>query len=79
VPTFLELTHISKRFGGVQALADVDLTLESGEVHCLVGENGSGKSTLMNSTLQPGARALAAGMALVVRMAPRDEHTRCTH
>jgi len=55
VPTFLELTHISKRFGGVQALADVDLTLESGEVHCLVGENGSGKSTLIKiiSGVQP--------------------------
>jgi len=32
--SFLELTNISKRFGGVQALADVSLTLEAGEVHC---------------------------------------------
>ncbi|NBR12690.1 MAG: ABC transporter ATP-binding protein, partial [Alphaproteobacteria bacterium] len=38
--TFLDLKNISKRFGGVQALSDVDLTLEAGEVHCLVGENG---------------------------------------
>jgi simple sugar transport system ATP-binding protein len=44
---FLELSSISKRFGGVHALRDVDLTLEVGEVHCLVGENGSGKSTLI--------------------------------
>lgn len=44
---FLELSHISKRFGGVQALADVDLTIERGAIHCLVGENGSGKSTLL--------------------------------
>ena len=53
--TFLELKNISKRFGGVQALTDVDLTLEAGEVHCLVGENGSGKSTLIKiiSGVQP--------------------------
>ena len=45
--TFLELSGISKRFGGVHALRDVNLTLEVGEVHCIVGENGSGKSTLI--------------------------------
>jgi simple sugar transport system ATP-binding protein len=44
---FLELRSISKHFGGVIALRDVDLTLRASEVHCLVGENGSGKSTLI--------------------------------
>jgi simple sugar transport system ATP-binding protein len=44
---FLEVRHISKRFGGVQALRDVSLTLGRGEIHCLAGENGSGKSTLI--------------------------------
>ncbi len=41
----LETKNISKSFGGIQALRNVDLNLACGEVHCLVGENGAGKST----------------------------------
>src|ERR1700722_11773117 len=44
---FLQLFNISKAFGGVQALLNVDLMLDAGEGHCIVGENGSGKSTLI--------------------------------
>lgn len=43
-PPLLELTDISKTFGGVTALRGVDLTLNAGEIHGLVGENGAGKA-----------------------------------
>src|ERR1700742_2471394 len=43
----LEMRSVSKSFAGVQALRDVSLIVEPGEIHALVGENGAGKSTLM--------------------------------
>ena len=43
----LEARRISKYFPGVQALNNIDITLEAGQVHCIVGENGAGKSTLI--------------------------------
>jgi ribose transport system ATP-binding protein len=44
----LTLTEISKHFPGVQALQEVSLTVQPGEIHGLIGENGAGKSTLVN-------------------------------
>ena len=63
---FLDVHSISKHFGGVVALRDVDLSLRAGEVHCLVGENGSGKSTLIKIISgvlhpEPGGRIVIEG------------------
>ncbi len=55
----LQMSGISKRFGGTQALCSVDLSAEGGEVHAIVGENGAGKSTL--SRILTGAVQSDAG------------------
>jgi rhamnose transport system ATP-binding protein len=47
VAPVIELRGISKRFGQVEVLSNVDLSLEPGHVHSLAGENGAGKSTLV--------------------------------
>ncbi len=44
----LEVHGITKHFPGVLANDDISLTLEKGQIHCMLGENGAGKTTLMN-------------------------------
>jgi len=43
----IELCQIAKNFGRVQALQDVDMRIQAGSIHGIIGENGAGKSTLM--------------------------------
>ncbi|BCB20622.1 ABC transporter ATP-binding protein [Bosea sp. ANAM02] len=47
VPPRLALAHVSKSFPGVKANEDISLSVQSGEIHALLGENGAGKSTLV--------------------------------
>lgn len=56
----LSLSNISKRFPGVQALNDVSLEFEAGEIHAVLGENGSGKSTLLG--IASGVQAADTGV-----------------
>lgn len=44
----LEVKDVNKRFGGLKALSDVNLSVEEGTVHAIIGPNGAGKSTLLN-------------------------------
>lgn len=63
----LQIAGAAKRFGGVHALIDANLTLYAGEIHALLGENGAGKSTLLKSLA--GVHQLDAGS---IRLFGRD-------
>src|SRR3984957_18755994 len=62
LPTFA-MRKIVKRFPGVLANHDVDLTIAAGEIHALLGENGAGKSTLMQ--ILYGFHSMDSGLILI--------------
>ena len=61
----LELSSVSRRFGGLLAVADLSMTVEPGTIHGLIGPNGAGKSTVFN--LITGVVPLTAGEILFKR------------
>ncbi|WP_454814775.1 ABC transporter ATP-binding protein [Labrys neptuniae] len=72
-PPLVEMRGISKRFGTVQANADVDLLVRPGEIVGLLGENGAGKTTLMNILF--GAYAADEGEILIDGQARRIQNS----
>lgn len=46
--TLLKIEHLSHRFGGLQALTDINIELEKGTINGLIGPNGAGKTTVFN-------------------------------
>ncbi|AFU04519.1 ABC transporter ATP-binding protein [Nocardia brasiliensis] len=71
----LELRGLTKRFGSLLANDHIDLVVEPGEIHCLLGENGAGKSTLMNmlyGLLQPDEGEILLDGKAVTCLSPSD-------
>ena len=71
----LDARGISKRFGGVVALDDVQIAVRAGEVHCLIGENGCGKSTLikiLSGVVSPDAGMITLGGVEYRQLTPRQ-------
>lgn len=79
VPPAVTVRGVTKTYGKVTALRDVDLTLRKGTVHGLVGENGSGKSTLTKiiaGVVEPDSGAIAVDGKPIDRVGPRESIAR---
>src|SRR6266566_8237330 len=77
--TVLSLSNINKRFGPTVALDGVNLRLQKGEVHALIGENGAGKSTLMNvlaGLIKPDAGTIEVEGRAYAPASPLDARAR---
>ncbi|HEV8388286.1 MAG TPA: sugar ABC transporter ATP-binding protein [Dongiaceae bacterium] len=75
----LTLERVSKRFGTVQALEEVSLSCQTGEILALVGENGAGKSTMMRlieGVFPPDSGMIALSGAPIAFKEPREAHLR---
>lgn len=72
----LEMRGISKSFFSVDALKDVDFSVEEGEIHALLGENGAGKSTLMN--VLAGVHQMDSGIVTIDGKQVKDLSVRLT-
>ena len=71
----LQARSITKRFGGLQALADVDVDIHAGEVLAILGDNGAGKSTfikILSGAYEPSAGTLLLDGAPVSFVSPQD-------
>jgi ABC-2 type transport system ATP-binding protein len=70
----VELTNVSKRFGDVQALDNISLAIDTGEVVAMLGPNGAGKTTSISIML--GTRRPTSGTARLFGLDPRDLRAR---
>jgi ABC-type sugar transport system ATPase subunit len=78
-PPAIAVTDLRKAYGGIQALTGVDLAIEPGHVHAIVGENGAGKSTLMKilaGAVHPDAGEVRIAGEAVRMASPADARRR---
>ncbi len=74
----LELKNISVKYGSIKALRDINLSINLGEIHAVVGEHGAGKSTLaqiVSNLIQPASgQVLLNGNSLAISPDKQEQH-----